>query len=34
MENDYHTRGLIVITMCDDPLYHFTRDAIQEAADS
>jgi hypothetical protein len=31
-ENDYHSRGLIAITISDDPWFHLTRDAVQEVA--
>jgi hypothetical protein len=31
IENDYHSRGLIDIVMCDDPWYHLTRDMVREA---
>jgi hypothetical protein len=32
VENDSHTRGLIAITVCDDPWFHLTRYMVQEAA--
>jgi hypothetical protein len=30
-ENDYHARGIIAVVLCDDPWFHVTREAVQEA---
>jgi hypothetical protein len=29
-ENDYHSRGLITISVCNDPWFRVTREAVQE----
>jgi hypothetical protein len=29
-ENDYHSRGLIAITVCDDSWFHITRNMVRE----
>jgi hypothetical protein len=31
MENEYHSSGLITISIYDDPWYHIMRDTVQEA---
>jgi hypothetical protein len=30
-ENDYHSHGIIAISISDDPWLHLTRRAVQEA---
>jgi hypothetical protein len=30
-ENDYHSRGMIAIKVCDDPWFHLTWDDVGEA---
>jgi hypothetical protein len=30
-ENDYHSRGMIAIKVCDDPWFHLMRDDVGEA---
>jgi hypothetical protein len=29
-ENEYHARGLIAISICEDPWFRVTRDAVQD----
>jgi hypothetical protein len=33
-KNDYHCRGIIAITVSDDPWLHLTRCAVQEATEN
>jgi hypothetical protein len=30
-ENDYHSRGVIAIKICEDPWFHISRDEVREA---